>query len=105
VPDEPKRTRCAHGLEFRLGLSGKEYAVIELCARGLDHRRGIVPEDHRPHAEVIIDQPVAIDVVQVGPFSAADDQRRGRDSQSKIAADAAGEHAPRFVHPHPGPLE
>ena len=52
---------------------------------------GAVAEDHRPHAEVVVDQPVAVDVEEVGALGALEHQRRRRDAEAEIAVDAAGD--------------
>ena len=85
-----QRVDEAGGLVLDLGLGGEEQPVLELPAHRVDHRRRIVAEDHRPHAEVVVDQPVAIDVEQVGALPALDDERRRRDAEAEIAVDPAG---------------
>ncbi len=84
LADEPRRLR----LDF--ALPGEENAPIDLPVdRGADRRRA-VPEDHRAHAEVIVDQPVAVGVEEIGAFPALEDEGRRRDAEAEIAVDAAG---------------
>ena len=94
--DEVKRIRSAHGtnwhttrgLEFQFALAGVQDAAFQLCRDRTAHRRRVVAEHQRPHAEIIVDQPVAVGVEHERSFGARDDQRRGRDAKTEIAADA-----------------
>jgi hypothetical protein len=77
------RDELAHepcGLELRLSLSGKQDASIELRLGGLDHAPGVMTQDHRPHSQVVIDQPIAIDIGDVGAAATFNDKRGWRDA-------------------------
>ena len=63
--------------QFRFQDRGcsKTRAVRQRAFDRADHRRMSMPEDMRTPRSDVIDQPIAIDVVQVGPFAAFDDER------------------------------
>ena len=77
----------AGGLEFDLGLAGVKNALVDLFLDRLLHALGRMAQDHRAHAAVIIDQPVAV-AVQQGHDAAAHVRWAGT----------------RAVQPPPGPL-
>ena len=66
---------------------------IDLIPDRLTQRLRAVAEDHRAHAEIVVDQPVAIDVEEVGPLGALEHERRRRDVEAEVAVDAAGNPA------------
>ena len=64
------------GFEFEFALPGVEDAAIELGRNHADHRGRRVPEYHRPHPQVIVDQPIAVDVDEDGTFRMIESQWR-----------------------------
>ena len=62
---------------------------LPVAARA-DHRRAVA-EDHRAHAEIIVDQPVAIDVMKIGAFAALEDERRRRHAEAEVRRDPPGQ--------------
>ena len=82
-------------LELDLRLAGKEDSLVELAPYRVEDHCRVVPEDHRPHAEVVVDELGAISVEQIGTLAALDDEGGGRDAEAEIAADTAGEVARR----------
>ena len=59
------------------------------CVQRRDHLRMGVPQDHRPPGADVIDVAIAVDVEQIGPFAAREENR--------LAADAA-KRPRRAVH-------
>ena len=57
----------AGGFEFDLRLAGVKNALVDLVLDRLLHGLGRVAQHHRAHAAVIVDQPVAIGIDQIGP--------------------------------------
>src|ERR1700676_5494550 len=51
-------------LELDLALAAEQDPAFDLFADRVGHRLRSVAEDHRPHPEVVVDQSVAIDVVE-----------------------------------------
>src|SRR5581483_10573975 len=92
-------------LELHLSLPGKQNAALELSANGLNYAGRIVPQNHGPHAEVIVDEPITIDIDEICALAAIDDKRGRRDAQAKIAADTAGQVLGGCTHLLLGSLE
>ena len=64
-----------------LGLDGtlapEQDAAAKLLFHGAPHVGRRVAEDHRAHAEVVVDQSIAIDVDQIRTVGVIEHQRRG----------------------------
>ena len=95
--DQPHLLDRRHGLDHKFGqfvLGQRRRAETRAAAQGrfegFDHRRVIVPEDHRSPRADVIDVAVAVDVEQVCPFGTVEEDR--------LAADAA-ERPGGTVHP------
>ena len=85
-------------LELDLCLAGEQDAVAQLALDRCDYRRRVVAQDDRAHGEVVVDQAVAVDVDQVGPFAPGEHQPRGRDPCAELAVDPACEIPLRVRH-------
>src|SRR5690606_38989063 len=83
-------------LELQLALAAIEQAAIELrLGRRDDVRRGM-PEDHRTQRHVVVDQAIAVDVMEIDAVGALEDQGRRRYPGAEMTADAAGNLARGF---------
>ncbi len=76
--------------------------AAKLPRDGRDDRRVGVAEDERPVAEQVVDVAVAVDVEQVRPLAAVDEDRMGIDEGAVVGADPTGQDAPSFVEQRPG---
>ena len=85
LADQPGR------LELDIALATVKNSAGKLVFGGLADVGGGVAEDHRAHAEVVVDQPVGIDIEQIGAIGMVEHQRGRRNAQAKVAADAARE--------------
>ena len=77
------------GLEFDLRLAGIKNAFIDLILHRLLDGPGRMAQHHRAHAAIIVDQPVAVGIEQIGAFAAGKDQRPARHADAEIAVDPA----------------
>jgi hypothetical protein len=89
----------AGGLVLDLRLGREEEALVDLRLHGADHLGRVVPEDHGPHAEIVVDQPVAVGVENVGALGVGHDKGRRRDAEAEVAADAPGHQRGGGDHP------
>ena len=87
---------------FRLDrhLAGEENALLGLALHRLDDSRRRMAEHRRAHAAVIIDDPVAVGIDQIGALAALEDERSGLHAQPEIAVHAAGDET-RIRHDLP----
>ncbi len=66
----------ARGLVLLDGLAAELDAAAELARDGLDDHRRVVAEDDRPGSQVVVDEPVAVDVEQQRALGVVDHERR-----------------------------
>ena len=57
------------------GLARKQNALFDLRDNRIAQGLRTVAEDHRTHAEVVIDQAIAIDIMQIGAIPAFEYER------------------------------
>jgi hypothetical protein len=50
-----------------------------------------VAQNHRAHAEVEVDQAIAVNIYQNGAFRVVEGEGRGGDTESEVAADTASQ--------------
>ena len=81
--------RAASGLDRR--LARKQNSLFDLRHNRIAQGLWTVAEDHRTHAEVVIDQAIAIDIMQIRAIPAFEYERRRRDVEAEIAVDASGD--------------
>ena len=80
----------AGGLVFDRRLAGEENALFDLLLDGCLHACGAMAEDHGAHAAIIVDDLVAIDVIEIGAFAMGEHQGPVAHAQAEIAVHAAG---------------
>jgi len=66
------------GLVFELTLATIKYALVELPANRFENYIRTMAKDHRPHSQIIIDEPITIDVVKESAFGPFKDERAWR---------------------------
>jgi hypothetical protein len=72
--------------------------MLQLRADGIDDRLRIVPEQDCAHAEVVVDQPVAVGIDEMCAFALLHDQRRRGNAGPEVGVDTAGHMAARGLH-------
>jgi hypothetical protein len=62
-------------LVITLALTTEQNAATEMSLHRIHDRRRPVAQDHRPHAEIIVNEPIAIDVIEKSRLGTLENER------------------------------